>query len=145
MSSFTNMKYWFFLACAVVFEIGGTSVMKLSQLPGSLLGEHAGLLIMFALLILSYYFLSLSVEGLPVGVAYAFWEGLGLTLITLVSVLVVGEAMNLQRFLALLAVLGGALLIHHGTASTHTDSGSGKQKTDSMDGTLSRDGIRGSR
>ena len=46
--------------------------------------------------------------------AYAFWEGLGLTMITLVSVFRLGEAMNLQRFMALLAVLSGALLIHHG-------------------------------
>lgn len=54
--------------------------------------------------------------GVPIGVAYAFWEGLGLTMITLVSVFLLGEAMNLQRFMALLAVLSGALLIHHGTS-----------------------------
>ena len=37
-------------------------------------------------------------------------------MITLVSVFLLGEAMNLQRFMALLAVLSGALLIHHGTS-----------------------------
>lgn len=124
MSSLSNMKYWFFLACAVIFEVAGTSVMKVSQGPESLLNEYCGLGIMFLLIAFSYYFLSLSVKGLPVGVAYAFWEGLGLTLIMLISVLVVGEDMNLKRFLALLAVLGGALLIHHGTA------GSGVQECD---------------
>ena len=70
----------------------------------------------FALIGLSYYCLALAATGLPIGVAYAFWEGLGLTMITLVSVFLLGEAMNMQRFFALLAVLGGALLIHHGTS-----------------------------
>lgn len=118
MPSFSTMKYWFFLACAVLFEVGGTSVMKMTQASESPVGEYAGLGIMFALLVLSYYCLALSVQRLPVGVAYAFWEGLGLTLITLVSVFVVGESMSMQRFLALLAVLGGVLLIHHGTTAT---------------------------
>ena len=106
MSSVSHVKHWFFLFCAIVFEVGGTSVMKMSQHEGWLL----------ALIGLSYYCLALAATGLPIGVAYAFWEGLGLTMITLVSVFLLGEAMNMQRFFALLAVLGGALLIHHGTS-----------------------------
>lgn len=71
--------------------------MKMSQHEGWLLGPNAGLIAMFALIGLSYYCLALAATGLPIGVAYAFWEGLGLTMITLVSVFLLGEAMNLQR------------------------------------------------
>lgn len=124
-----NIKYWLYLFGAVVFEVAGTSVMKLSQSGTWLLGAHAGLAVMLALIGLSYYCLSLSVRGLPIGVAYAFWEGLGLTLITLVSVLALGEAMNAGRFAALAAILCGALLVNHGTGhgtghgTAHGDAG----------------------
>lgn len=124
MSSVSHLKHWFFLFFAIILEVGGTSIMKISQNPDSLIGPNNGLLLMFGLIGLSYYCLALAATGLPIGVAYAFWEGLGLTLITLVSVLVLGETMNLQRFLALLAILAGALLIHHGTQEgTASDTG----------------------
>lgn len=115
MTLATKYRAWLFLVLAIFFEVGGTSVMKLSQMDDWILGPQAGLAAMYVLIGLSYYCLALSVTGLPVGVAFAFWEGLGLTLITLVSVFVLDETMNLPRFLALLAVLGGAMLIHHGT------------------------------
>lgn len=100
---------------AIVFEVAGTTFMKLSQGWTWAFAAQAGIAGMLVLIGLSYYLLSRSTMGIPVGVAFAFWEGLGLTLITVASVLVLGEPMHLTRFLALCAVLGGALLIHHGT------------------------------
>lgn len=108
-------KAWWFLIGAVVLEVAGTSVMKVSQDGGWILGPTGGLVAMLALICSSYYLLSLSVRELPVGVAYAFWEGMGLTLITVVSVVALGEHMTLPRGLALLAVLVGVLLVNHGT------------------------------
>lgn len=107
--------YWIWLSGAVIFEVIGTSIMKLSQSGAWGLGPGPGLALMLAFIALSYYCLALSVQGVPVGVAYAFWEGLGLTLITLVSALVLGERMSPARLGSLAAILGGALLVHHGT------------------------------
>lgn len=115
MQSLIRPYHWLCLTGAVVFEVLGTTVMKLSHSWTFSLAGPVGIVGMLVLIALSYYLLSLATTGLPVGVAFAFWEGMGLTLITLVSVLLLGEHMNLLRFFALCSVLAGAMLIHHGT------------------------------
>lgn len=49
------------------------------------------------------------------GVAYAFWEGLGLALVTLSSIFILHEEISFKRLLGLVCVLGGAYLVHLGT------------------------------
>lgn len=110
----SNLKYWMFLMAAIVLEVGGSTVMKFSQdLPGY--WSQAGYVLMLTCIGWSYYFLALSTLRLPVGVAFACWEGIGLTLITGCSVLVLGEEFTLMRALALAAILTGVMLIHQGT------------------------------
>ncbi|AAS97795.1 DMT family transporter [Nitratidesulfovibrio vulgaris] len=109
--------YWLCLLASIVFEVAGTSVMKLSQETWPLLGMGC----MYLLLGLSYFFLARAVVKLPVGVAYAFWEGLGLTLITIVSVTLLDERLDAMRLAALGMVLAGTLLVHHGTAHGRDD------------------------
>ena len=110
-----KMYHWLCLSGAIVAEVGGTTLMKMSQAWTWPLGPQAGLAGMLALIALSYYLLALAATGLPVGVAFACWEGLGLALITLSSVVVLGEHMTLMRFAALCCVLAGVMLIHKGT------------------------------
>lgn len=115
-----NMKYWLFLLAAIVLEVGGTAIMKSTQsMPGWWV--HGGYGLMLLCIGFSYYFLALSTQRLPVGVAFACWEGLGLTLITACSVVLLGESFSLTRFGALVAVLSGVMLIHHGTEHGTTD------------------------
>lgn len=116
------LRYWFFLLLSILLEVGGTSLMKLSQsLPGS--WPALGLGLMYLLLGLSYFFLARAVLRLPLGVAYAFWEGLGLALISLVSVFAVGESMTPVKLLALVMVLAGTMLVHHGTGHGTVEAG----------------------
>lgn len=113
----SSSYYWLCLAGSILFEVAGTSVMKLSQTPMGFLTPAIGMGIMYALLALSYYCLAKAVVKLPLGVAYAFWEGFGLLLITLVSAFLLHERFDASRLVALALVFGGVLLVHHGTDS----------------------------
>lgn len=116
MSTEPKLYHWLCLTGAILTEVAGTVVMKMSHGWAFPYAAQVGLVGMLALVALSYYMLALSTTALPVGVAFACWEGLGLSLITLSSVFVVGEQMSLTRFLALCCVMGGVMLIHRGTS-----------------------------
>lgn len=107
---------WLYLSIAIALEVGGTITMKAAHLDGVSITPGTALVLMYVLIGLSYTFLALAVTKMPVGVAYAFWEGLGLTIITLISVTLLGEEMTWLRFAALMAIVAGAVLIHHGTS-----------------------------
>jgi len=83
---------------------------------GSTSGHPGGLLGMFVLLALSYYALSLAVERVPMGVAYAIWEGVGIVSIALISLLLFNESLSAGKAVGIAAVLGGIVLLKRGIA-----------------------------
>ncbi|GJN51191.1 SMR family transporter [Pseudomonas tohonis] len=105
------MRSWFYLLTAIFFEVVGTTSMKFATQHAPLLGYLA----MYVLIGLSYFFLALAVKRVPVGVAYALWEGIGIVLITAVSVAWLGESLGLAKALGLAVMIVGILLIKFGT------------------------------
>ena len=64
-------------------------------------------IVMYVLIAVSYYFLSIAAKKISIGVAYAVWEGLGISLITVVSIVLFDSDLNSQELLGLmLAVIG---------------------------------------
>ena len=102
---------WFFLCLSIGLEVSGTTIMKASQETWPVLGMG----LMYVLMSLSYFTLSKAVIKVPIGVAYAFWEGVGLSLITLSSVFMLGESIGPVRLLAICMLLLGTYLVHRGT------------------------------
>ncbi len=124
---------WMFLVLSIILEVTGTSIMKGSQENWPVLG----MVVMYALMSMSYYTLSKAVIRLPIGVAYAFWEGVGLSLITLVSVFILNENFGLVRGVAIAMLLLGTYLVHHGTDSSEPSQ---NQKTKNSAGTAASKG-----
>ncbi|KAF1071919.1 MAG: Spermidine export protein MdtJ [Pseudomonas citronellolis] len=107
------MRSWIYLFAAIGFEVAGTTSIKLAHHLAPLYGH----LLMYVMIGLSYYCLSLAIKRVPVGVAYALWEGIGIVLITLVSVTWLGEQLSLDKALGLAVMIAGILLIKSGTRS----------------------------
>lgn len=105
------MRYWILLALAILAEIIGTLSMKWASISGG----QAGFILMLAMITLSYILLSFAVKKIALGVAYALWEGIGILLITLCSVLWFDESLTVMKVAGLTTLVVGITLIKSGT------------------------------
>ena len=83
--------------------------------PRTLYWGVNGVPITVALLCLSYLTLSRALFRVPIGVAYAIWEGVGLSAIVCISVMFLGESLTPTRAIGLVCVFLGSVFIHRGT------------------------------
>ncbi|ALP38800.1 transporter [Paenibacillus sp. IHB B 3084] len=96
---------WVFLILAGVFEMMG--VLMINKLH-----KDRNFLSTFYLLAgfgLSFLFLSLAMETLPMGTAYAVWTGIGASGGAILGMIFYGEPRNTARILFIAMVLGSAV------------------------------------
>ena len=95
---------WAWLAVAILLEVVGTGLLKLSN---GFMRVGIG-----SLAILSYsvcfWFMALSLRTIPVGVAYAIWAGVGTVLVVLAGALLFGEKMSLLKAALIAMIVIGA-------------------------------------
>jgi multidrug transporter EmrE-like cation transporter len=99
---------WLALVIAIIAEVVGTSFLKASQgftkpLPVLAVVVGYGL---------SFYFLSLTLETIPVGIAYAVWSGVGLVLIATVGWLAYGQSLDLPAVIGMGLILTGVVVLN---------------------------------
>ncbi|EAJ6871450.1 QacE family quaternary ammonium compound efflux SMR transporter [Campylobacter coli] len=98
---------WFFLISAIVFEVLGTSFLKMDN-PILAYGFMA-IFIAF-----SYFFMGKAIKKIQVGIAYAVWELLGIILILLVSFILFKESLTSTQMLGVALSIIGIILINIG-------------------------------
>ncbi len=106
-----NMFYWILLALAIVAEITGTLSMKWASVSDG----STGFILMLVMITPTYIFLSFAVKKIALGVAYALWEGVGILLITLFSVMIFDETLTTMKIAGLTTLVAGIVLIKSGT------------------------------
>jgi quaternary ammonium compound-resistance protein SugE len=84
---------WIYLTLAGFFEIGFTTMLKMSDgfnrlWPSLLFGVFAGS---------SFWLLMLATKNIPLGTAYAVWTGIGAFGTAVVGILFFGDPTNLPR------------------------------------------------
>lgn len=98
---------WVYLGAAIAGEIIATSALKGSQGFTRL----APSILTVAAYAVSFYFLSLALRHLPVGVAYAIWSGVGIVLISLIGALVFGQRLDLPAILGIGLIVAGVVVM----------------------------------
>ena len=96
-----------YLALAIVAEVIGTSALKASE-GFTRLWPSVTVVVGYAV---AFYLLALVLRSMPVGIAYAFWAGLGIVLVTLVGIVVYGEKPDLPALVGLAMIVGGVVVI----------------------------------
>ena len=99
---------WVFLAVAIISEVIGTSALKASE-GFSRLWPSAIVVIGYAS---AFYFLSLTLKTIPIGVAYAIWSGAGVALIALIAWVLYGQALDLTAIIGMLLIVVGVVVLY---------------------------------
>ena len=108
------MKHWLFLGIAIVAEVTATSALKASE-GFSRLWPSAVVVLGYGV---AFYFLSLTLRTVPVGVAYAIWSGLGVVLVALLSWWLFGQKLDLAALLGMGLIVAGVLVMNLFSYST---------------------------
>ncbi len=102
------MQQWIFLAVAIVSEVAATSALKASEGFTRLWPS----LIVVAGYAIAFYFLSLTLKTLPVGVVYAIWSGVGVALIALAGWMIYEQALDVPAIIGIALVVAGVIVIN---------------------------------
>ena len=102
------MQQWIFLSVAIVSEVVATSALNASEGFSRLWPS----LIVAAGYLSAFYFLSLTLKTIPVGVAYAIWSGAGVALIALIALVFFGQALDAPAVVGLSLIVAGVVVLN---------------------------------
>ena len=101
------MKNWLILFIAILSETIATTALKASEGFTVLLPS----IIVVIGYCLSFYFLSLTLRTIPVGIAYAVWSGVGVALMTLFGVLVYNQRLDFSALVGISLIMLGVVVL----------------------------------
>jgi small multidrug resistance pump len=99
---------YLYLAIAIVSEVIGTSALKATDgftklIPSTIVVVGYGA---------AFYFLSLVLKSIPVGVAYAIWAGLGIVLVALVAAVIFKQVPDVPAIIGMVLIVSGVVVIN---------------------------------
>ena len=97
-----------YLGVAIVAEVIGTSALKASNGFTQLVPS----LITIVTYAVAFYFLSLTLKTIPVGIAYAIWSGIGIVLIALIGLFWFRQPLDLAAVIGLGLIIAGVAVVN---------------------------------
>lgn len=107
MKFLTPYLPYLYLALAVAAEVVGTTALKASMSFTKLVPT----ITLAVAYLIAFFFMSLVMRSLPVGITYALWSALGIVLITIASVYLFDEVLDLPAIIGIIMIISGIVII----------------------------------
>jgi small multidrug resistance pump len=100
--------HWLYLAIAIVAEVTATSFLRASEgftklLPSIVVVIGYGI---------AFFFLSLTLKDIPVGIGYAIWSGAGVTLIAAIGWVFLGQKLDAPAIIGMALIVAGVVVMN---------------------------------
>ncbi len=96
---------WLYLFCAIIFEILGTTALKVSN-GFSVLMPSILTVIFYTVCFVVF---SQALKSIEVGIAYAIWCGLGIFIVALIGIVFFHESISVIKIISLLLIIAGCV------------------------------------
>jgi small multidrug resistance pump len=100
--------HYVYLGIAILCEVIATSTLKASK---EFTHVWPSVIVVCGYAV-SFYFLTLSLRHIAVGIAYAIWAGLGIVLISLAGKVLYRQVLDTPAILGMLLIVIGVVVIH---------------------------------
>jgi multidrug transporter EmrE-like cation transporter len=102
------MKTYIFLAIAIIGEVIATSALK----PAAGFSKLLPSMLVIAGYGTAFYFLSLTLRTMPIGIVYALWSGVGVALISVIGWLVFKQSLDLAAIVGITLIVIGVVILN---------------------------------
>jgi small multidrug resistance pump len=106
---------WLYLTIAIVSEVVATSALKSAEGFTRLVPS----LLVIAGYALAFYFLSLTLRDISVGVAYAVWSGAGIALVSLIGWILYSQTLGAGELAGMGFIVFGVILLNIFSKAAH--------------------------
>lgn len=100
--------HWLMLCVAIVAEVIATTTLKSTE-GFTRLWPSVIVVLNYEL---AFVLLSLSMKKIPIGIVYAIWSGVGVSLVTLIAWFVLGQPLDMAGIVGVALIVGGVAVIN---------------------------------
>ena len=102
------MIAYLYLAVAIGAEVIATTALRAAQGFTVLLPSAVSVVGY----VVAFYFLSLTLKTMPVGIAYAIWSGVGIVLVSLAGWLIYKQMLDAPALIGMGLIMAGVIVIN---------------------------------
>jgi small multidrug resistance pump len=99
---------YLYLAVAIGAEVIATTALRAAQGFTVLLPSAVSVVGY----VVAFYFLSLTLKTMPVGIAYAIWSGVGIVLVSLAGWLIYKQVLDAPALIGMGLIMAGVIVIN---------------------------------